>query len=200
MNQPMISIARNGDWRVAPRRGTVPLLLEPGQTTNIKKEQTMKQRVYGFKVLAAVLAALTLNGPAIAGKLVPFKGKSSGVITTVGFDPVNGIVYTHASGEGEATLLGRFSVTGDVAIHLATGVLGTWTLTAANRDMLFLTMKGGGIDPTHGFGTFIIVGGTGRFQGATGYYEQIITFGAPPCTTVVSYTDVLEGAISFGPR
>ncbi len=161
----------------------------------------MKQRVYGFKVLAAVLAALTLSGPAIAGKLVPFKGKSSGVITTVGFDPVNGIVYTHASGEGEATLLGRFSVTGDVAIDVAAGiVLGTWRLTAANGDVLFLTMKGGGIDPTHGFGTFIIVGGTGRFQGATGYYEQIITFGAPPPTTVVSYTDVLEGAISFGPQ
>jgi len=160
----------------------------------------MKRRGYGFKVLASVLAALTLSGPATAAKLVPFKGKSSGIITTVGFDPVNGIVYTHLAGEGEATHLGHFAVIADVAVYLASGVLGTWTLTAANGDMLFLTMRGGGIDPTHGFGTFIIVGGTGRFQGATGYYEQTITFGAPPPTTVVSYTEVLEGAISFGRR
>jgi hypothetical protein len=39
--------------------------------------------------------------------------------------------------------------------------------------------------------------GTGRFQGATGYYEQIITFALPPGTVEVdAYTDVLEGTIS----
>src|SRR5438034_5203050 len=141
MNQPMISIARNGDWRVAPRRGTVPLLLEPGQTTNIKKEQTMKQRVYGFRILAAVLAALILSGLASAGESVPFKGQSSGVITTVGFDPVAGIVYTHEVGEGEATHLGHFALTGDAKIYLPSGMVEeTLTLTAANGDKLFLTL------------------------------------------------------------
>jgi hypothetical protein len=41
----------------------------------------MKQRLYGFSVLAAVLAALTLSGTATAGgKEVPFKGRSSGVV------------------------------------------------------------------------------------------------------------------------
>ena len=82
---------------------------------------TMKLRIYGFKVLAAVLAALTLSGPAIAGKFVPFKGKSSGVITTVGFDPVNGIAYLHGTGEGEATHLGHFAMAADVAADVATG-------------------------------------------------------------------------------
>jgi hypothetical protein len=159
----------------------------------------MKQRLCGFNVLAAVLAALALSGPVSAAeKQVPFKGASSGVVTTLGFDPVAGIVYTRLDGEGQATHLGRFTVTGEVAVDVATGIpLGTWTLTAANGDMLFLTMGGHGIDPTHGFGAFTVAGGTGRFQGATGYYEQIITFAVPPGTVdSTAYTDVLEGTIS----
>ena len=72
----------------------------------------MKRQSYGFKLLAAVLAAFTLIGTATAGKpLVPFKGQSTGVITTVGFDPELGVVSTRAEGQGEATHLGRFTVT-----------------------------------------------------------------------------------------
>jgi hypothetical protein len=158
----------------------------------------MKQRLHGFKVLTAVLAALALSWPAAAaGQQVPFKGQSSGVVTTVGFDPVAGIEYTRLTGEGQATHLGRFTVTGYVAIDVAAGLVqGTFTLTAANGDMLFLLMAGGGIDPTHGFGTFTVVGGTGRFQGATGRYEQAITFATPPGPSDIAYTDTLEGTIS----
>ena len=61
----------------------------------------MKRQLYGFKLLAAVLAAFTLCGTANAGKpLVPFKGQSTGVITTVGFDPVLGVVSTTLGGPG----------------------------------------------------------------------------------------------------
>jgi hypothetical protein len=159
----------------------------------------MNQRLYRFNTLAAVLTALTLSGPAIAGEQVPFKGQSSGVVTTVGFDPIAGIVYAHGEGTGTATHLGYFTVTGDVQIHLAAGiVLGTYTLTAANGDKLFLTMGGGGLDATHGFANFVVIGGTGRFQGATGTYKQIITFAAPQPQNPVAYTEVLEGTISFG--
>jgi hypothetical protein len=64
--------------------------------------------------------------------------------------------------------------------------------------MLFLEMTAYGIDPTHGVGTFTVVGGTGRFEGATGYYEQIITFAVPLGTSdIIPYTDVLVGRISF---
>ena len=164
-----------------------------------RKEQTMKQRLFGFSVLAAVLAALTLSGPATAREQLPFKGRSSGVVTAVGFDPVAGIAYTYVKGEGQATHLGRFTVTGNVQVVVATGIaVGTWTLTAANGDMLFLAMGGHGIDATHGFGVFTVVGGTGRFQGVTGHYEQIITFAVPLGTSdIIPYTDALEGTISF---
>jgi hypothetical protein len=78
-------------------------------------------------------------------------------------------------------------------------VLGTATITAANGDKLFLTSGGVGIDTTHGLGTFTVVGGTGRFQGATGTYQQIITFAAKGIVEgSIAYTEVLEGTISSG--
>ena len=152
--------------------------------------------------MAAMFLTAVLAGPAAAKNQVPFKGQSSGVITTVSVDPVAGIILTRAEGEGEATHLGRFTLTGYGSIHLALGIVrGNWTLTAANGDMLFLTMEAYGIDETHGAGTFTVVGGTGRFQGATGYYQQAITFAFPGGTAeVVPFTEVLEGTISFGPN
>jgi hypothetical protein len=163
-----------------------------------RKAQSMKQKMYGISFLAASLVALALSGPARAGQMVPFKGTSSGVVTATGFDPNTGIAYTHVAGEGQATHLGRFTVSADVAVVVATGIpQGTWTLTAANGDMLFLAMGGHGIDATHGFGAFTVVGGTGRFQGATGSYEQIITFAVPlGSSSTIPYTDVIEGTIS----
>jgi hypothetical protein len=70
-------------------------------------------------------------------------------------------------------------------------------LTAANGDVLFVTFEGfPGEGENQGRGEMTIVGGTGRFQGATGEYTQDITFSAPPGTESVDYTDVLEGTIS----
>ena len=156
-------------------------------------------------LLLITIAALTLSGPAIAGENVPFKGRSAGELATVGFDPVRGIIYTHLTGSGEATYLGRFTVTADVRIVLATGQPeGTWTLTAANGGMLFGTMAGGiPVGPNQSIATIIIVGGTGRFQGATGSYLENVTFVFPPPGPTfppppVLYSDVLEGTISFG--
>lgn len=159
------------------------------------------KRLGGLSALAAVLAALILSGPATAaGTQLPFKGKSSGSVTATGFDPATGTAFTTVAGAGNATHLGHFTVTGQVAVNVATGIpVGTWTLTAANGDRLFLTMSGHGIDATHGFGAFTIVGGTGRFEDATGSYEQIITFAVPlGSANVIPYTDVLKGTISLG--
>jgi len=154
--------------------------------------------------MTAVLAVLTLSGAATAGQPpVPFKGQSSGVVTTLGFDPDLGVISTRAEGQGEATHLGRFTVTNEVSIYVftPTGVaIGNWIYVTANGDKLFVHMVGsGGPDPLHGIGTFTITGGTGRFRGASGTYQQIITFASPPSETpVVGYSDVLyNGSISY---
>jgi len=162
--------------------------------------QQMKERVYGFRVVASVLAALTLSGPAIAGESVPFKGRLAGIITAVGFDPVLNIVYLHQTGKGQATHLGNFTVDATREIDLTGGPgRATWVCTVANGDMLLLVgVGGGGTGPNTAAGTLRIVGGTGRFEGATGLLQLAITFAiAPPTSEPNPYTAVIEGTISF---
>jgi hypothetical protein len=156
----------------------------------------MKQRLYGFSVLAALLAALALSGPATAGKQVPFQGKESGVLTQAGFSFP--FVTFSVVGEGEASHVGRFTLNGQVAINVITeDATGVFTLTAANGDMLFLTLVAGPpIDPTHSGGDFTIVGGTGRFQGATGSFTDQIEFAFPLGASPNPFTQVFAGTIS----
>jgi len=161
----------------------------------------MKQRLYWFSVLVAVLAALTLSAPAMAaGQQVPFKGRSSGVVTVTNI--AYPFVTTRVVGEGEATHLGHFTLTAEAVVDVSlpgAPAAGSWTLIAANGDQLSVTFVAIGIDPTHGHGDFTVVGGTGRFQGATGSYTQLITFATPPGSSPsTAYTDMLEGTISFG--
>lgn len=89
-------------------------------------------------------------------------------------------------------------MTANVVADVVTGIAtGPWTLTSANGDMLFVNFVGYRIDPTHGGGDMTIVGGTGRFEGATGHYTQHITSSSTPGSLpTISYTDMLEGVIS----
>ncbi|MBI3281179.1 MAG: hypothetical protein HYZ57_15195 [Acidobacteria bacterium] len=160
----------------------------------------MKHRLYGFATVAAVLAALVLNVPATAGEDVPFKARLAGIITNLGFDPVRNVVYLHQVGKGQATHLGSFTVDATREIDLTGGPgRSTWVCTAANGDMLLLVgVGGGGTGPNTAAGTLRIVGGTGRFEGATGLLQLAITFAiAPPTSDPNPYTAVLEGTISL---
>jgi hypothetical protein len=143
----------------------------------------------------------TLIGPATAAENVPFKARSGGIITNLGFDPVRNIVYLHVTGKGEATHLGTFTVDGNIEISLTPGVPGrsTWVYTAANGDMLLLAGMGGhATGPTTAASTLRIVGGTGRFQGATGLLQVATTFAiAPPTSEPNPYSNMIEGTISF---
>jgi len=68
---------------------------------------------------------------------------------------------------------------------------------AANGGQRFLTLEAYGIDANLGFGTFTVVGGAGRFQVASGCYEQIITFAGPPGSSdPVPSPDVIAVTIS----
>jgi hypothetical protein len=104
---------------------------------------------------------------------------------------------------GDATHIGRFTGTSEDSINTAaTQSTGTLNLTAANGDRIFTTTVGqetGFQPPNVSFvmQTATIVGGTGRFAGATGTFTvefvQTIDFAA----ATASGTGSFEGWISF---
>jgi hypothetical protein len=124
-------------------------------------------------LLAAVLAVLSVAGPAAAGDQVPFKGSLKGDVTRI-LDPP--LVYVDVQATGKATELGRFTLEiphiVDTTTRTATG---SYQFTAANGDMVYADFTGQAT-PTDTPGVLYIVetatitGGTGRFAGATGTF------------------------------
>ena len=108
--------------------------------------------------VSAVERPLALHGSGVATLLTDESGNLTGAIAT---------------GSGTATHLGQWTVIGNVKYTPdANGVLrssGEATLTAANGDKLQLAIDGI-LDPIAAVdqGLFHIVGGTGRFEGASG--------------------------------
>jgi hypothetical protein len=86
--------------------------------------------------------------------------------------PGNPIVVRHLVGGGTASHLGKFTIVADLTLNLATASgAGTGLYTAANGDALMVTAVGqaviaGGVATVTE--TVTIIGGTGRFVGATG--------------------------------
>lgn len=129
--------------------------------------------------LASLMLALAATG-LLAGTATaaptPLKGRfvQSGVIAPSA--ACQGLANT-TSGDGQATHLGRTGWAGTACVSFGPqGIVvrnGQLTLTAANGDQLFATFAASGGPPAsdgsfHLDGTFTVVGGTGRFEGATG--------------------------------
>jgi hypothetical protein len=101
----------------------------------------------------------------------PFALNGSGVVTLI-TDESGNLVGALPTGSGTATHLGQWTVTGAVKYTPVNGVLkssGDATLTASNGDKLNFQIDGT-LDPVAGVdqGLFHFVGGTGRFEGASG--------------------------------
>jgi hypothetical protein len=101
-------------------------------------------------------------------------------------------------GTGEATHLGRFTLTSDFTVDTTTGIgSGTAIWTAASGDQIFTTSAGQAviafpvatITETH-----TITGGTGRFAGASGSIVLARTLNIPTLISSASIT----GSISLG--
>jgi hypothetical protein len=172
----------------------------------------LRRQVYGFNALVAILTALTLSGPATAGEQRTFLARSKGMITieSMTFPVPNGppLVNVKSVGEGQSVPLGPFKVTAAVVIDAATDIAkGDWIYTVENGDQLFVSFVSYtqaevallGLLPNNlqGGGFFTIKGGTGRFQGATGSYTQVITFASNPGTGPTTYSDMLAGWITY---
>jgi hypothetical protein len=166
-------------------------------------------------LVASVLALLCSSVPAIADDQVPFEGTFEGIDHAMSVGPCTTIV--EHSAEGQATHLGRFTLTSttiaDVCTHfpIFTGYDDLVILTAANGDQLFGTSIGASTlvdftDPTRirvvGESTLTITGGTGRFANSTGtirwsilalIYEGTVL---PDGTQLVPQVSTLEGTLS----
>ena len=107
----------------------------------------------------------------------PFALKGAGVATPI-TDESGNLIGAIPTGSGTATHLGQWTVTGKVNYTPDNGVLrssGEGTLTAANGDKLQFQIDGI-LDPVASVdqGVFRFVGGTGRFEGASGTANFVV--------------------------
>jgi hypothetical protein len=134
----------------------------------------MKSNLKSMLCLQMVAMFLTsvLAGPAAAVQEVPFKGSVQNVES---FHVQFPTLFVDAIGTGEATHLRRFAVTYQVEVDLLTNTsVGSATFIAANGDSVFSDFTGQGTaDPDVVVETNTIIGGTGRFAGATGSFTLV---------------------------
>lgn len=145
----------------------------------------MRPIVLGFCVFAAACSGQDLNSvtsptsvsvgtaqtAARGGTALPF----SGSFTTVTDVPPPS---AHATAEGTATHLGRFTATLEAEVTSENTSTGTFTFTAADGDQLsgtFVGVEGVFIPPNTARITEVatIEDGTGRFAGATGTFTMV---------------------------
>ena len=128
---------------------------------------------------------------AVAGSNLPFKGSFSATETVAG--PLHIL-----TGEGEATQLGRFTITSsfNVIPPPVSTATGTATWTASNGDQLLTDVTGAAVIafPTATITeTHTITGGTGRFADASGtlIVERLLNLQSLASTATVSGTVTL---------
>jgi hypothetical protein len=132
-----------------------------------------------------------------SGTARPFKGSCTTTFNAPTF-PLPPVIHQIDTGTCELTHLGRTDLYGELDINFATGTQSGWrTLTAANGDELRLTVTGRNAGAVGGVVTIdaqlTIVGGTGRFAGATGTARATGTATLATRSTSVS----IEGTIDY---
>jgi hypothetical protein len=145
-----------------------------------------------------VLVALALPMHAAAADQVPFKASETGTFQLLGPCGTGGIVVD-VTGTGHPTQLGNYGAHYSECLLPATGTVrdGSFTLTAANGDMVFGTY-GGQAFPTDDPNVLayedpgVITGGTGRFAGASG----IVTQSGLANLATGEYEGTLTGSVS----
>jgi hypothetical protein len=136
--------------------------------------KTITKTVLYLQMTALFLTA-SLTGLAAADKAVPFKGTLKQIEHQVVQFP---ILSAEASASGNATHLGRYTMTSEFAVNLLTlAGGGSAHFIAANGDSLLAAVTGQASlteDPDVRLivSTFTITGGTGRFAGANGSFTE----------------------------
>ena len=149
----------------------------------------MRPILLGLCLFAAACSGQSLNSPtsptstglgstglgraqteAQGGAALPFRGS----FTTVTDVPPP---FSHATAEGTATQLGRFTATLAAEVNPDSTSTGTFTFTAANGDQLSGTLVGEGVflppNTARISEVATIENGTGRLAGATGTFTIV---------------------------
>jgi hypothetical protein len=129
--------------------------------------------------LAAIFVVALFASLVVASEQLPLNGS----FAAVEIDEVQGTtLFVNSSGTGNATHLGRYTVTFEAEVDLLTLLgVGTMTFVAANGDSLSTDFNGQAT-PTPDPNVFLVVeletirDGTGRFAGAPGSFrlERVI--------------------------
>ena len=131
------------------------------------------------KIHALMLVVFLLLGTIqVSATERPFALSGTGVATLI-IDESGNLVGAIPTGSGTATHLGQWTVSGTVKYTPVNGVLkssGDATITVSNGDKLQVQIDGI-LDPVAAVdqGVFYIVGGTGRFEGATGQANFVVS-------------------------
>ena len=134
-------------------------------------KSTIKTTTY-LQMTALFLAA-GLAGAVAAEKEITFRGTLQAVETHVVQFPT---LFVEGSGTGNATQLGKFTMTFDAEVNLSTRVgIGSSEFIAASGDRVFADFVGqstltGTPNLISIVEIYTITGGTGRFAGATGSF------------------------------
>ena len=133
-----------------------------------------------MKIRTLMLMTFLLLGTMPASAVErPFALKGAGVAPLI-IDESGHLIGATPTGSGTATHLGQWTVTGNVRYTPdSNGVLhssGDATITAADGDKLQVTIDGI-LDPVAAMdqGIFHFVGGTGKFAGATGDANFVVS-------------------------
>jgi hypothetical protein len=154
--------------------------VSPTAPTSVSGDRSVPATV-GIETGRATAAGVASNS---AAQELPFKGTLEGSFTFVPDPPPSTFASVDFALTGNATHLGRFTVTGPHRVNLAATpatAVGTFEFTAANGDTLRASFTGLGTPTaTPGIASIVetatITGGTGRFAGATGSFivERIV--------------------------
>jgi hypothetical protein len=141
----------------------------------------IKQYYLNAGLVLTALTVLALGYPAMAHDEVPVKGKETGAVISDVLPFAFPFAFDRMTGIGKATHIGHYTLSGDLVANVIFGTaVGTFTMTAANGDMLFLDAEGFVVptDLTQLVWNFTVTGGTGRFEGATGSFTTHVQLAA----------------------
>lgn len=134
-------------------------------------------------ILALVLVTTASVATAANPNYRPFKGGTAGEVTFPGSEACLGVTgaswQTLSVTEGRISHLGTMNLTTSHCSTLdgSAAVGGVATFTAANGDQLFATYTAVTVAPPPLIiqeADFVIVGGTGRFESATGWLRGMV--------------------------